>query len=334
MISDKFEDVVSNLIAESAPMTRDQSVNALSNTKVVVEKLAQISDSLNGDKAGKGEFYKLDARYGIEPANTVFVYSNRPTIAVNVTGELTADFMYQKPKDSELRYSDDLVEVLGGTGVTSIGKNCFNGLTTLKTAIFKNVTTVGQGAFANCTALADVNIENCTDLGASAFMACSSIEEINIPKVKSLKDKVFLDCINLKRMNIEGCDSIASSTILCNGGMTADFKLEYVNFGAARTTVPSIVSNAHRNFANADIIIPFALYDEWRSKDVWKLLPNVGATLIPYNKRRQLRQQDLDNKLSMITKSLEDISTIGDSDYGIEDIKDRVDSIIQALKSL
>ena len=67
----------------------------------------------------------------------------------------------------------NLTKIIIGDGVTTIGKNAFNGCSSLYVTIGNSVTTIGELAFHDCRSLTYVTIPNSvTTIGKNAFRGC------------------------------------------------------------------------------------------------------------------------------------------------------------------
>lgn len=89
-------------------------------------------------------------------------------------------------------------------GVTSIGRNAFNGCEQLKSVtIGNNVTSIGYYSFNKCKSLTNINIpDSVTSIDSYAFAECS-MASITIPdSVTTMGDRVFYRCKNLKNVTI------------------------------------------------------------------------------------------------------------------------------------
>lgn len=119
---------------------------------------------------------------------------------------------------------------LGGTTVTHIGPNAFNGcqrltsvklpnsITTIEKGAFcgcerlksitlpANLKSIGKGAFYNCSGLKSVTFpDGLTQIGFRAFAGCSNLTSITIPaSVKNMGDEMFKWCDGLKELYFLG----------------------------------------------------------------------------------------------------------------------------------
>ncbi len=115
-----------------------------------------------------------------------------------------------------------------GEGVTSIGKNAFEGCSSLASVTIGNsVTSIGGNAFSYCTGLASVNIpSSVTSIGSEAFYHCSGLTSVTIGSgVTSIGGNAFRDCTSLTSITIpnsvtsigwsafSGCSGLTSVTI-------------------------------------------------------------------------------------------------------------------------
>jgi len=176
-------------------------------------------------------------------------------------------------------------------GVTSINDSAFNNCYSLASiTIPKSVTSIGGNAFRECHSLASITIpEGVTSIGGSAFMECHSLASITIPEgVTSIGGNAFQRCYSLASITIpKSVTSIGSSafygcyplaTITIPEGVTSIgaytfgscYSVRYYDFTAC-TKVPTLASfNAFLNIpTDCEMLIPAALYDEWRAATNW-----------------------------------------------------------------
>ena len=121
----------------------------------------------------------------------------------------------------------NLTKIIIGDGVTTIGKNAFNGCSSLYVTIGNSVTTIGELAFHDCRSLTYVTIPNSvTTIGKNAFDRCSSLTSVTLGNsVTTIGGYAFRDCSSLTSVTIgnsvttieelafDGCGSLTSVTI-------------------------------------------------------------------------------------------------------------------------
>ena len=121
----------------------------------------------------------------------------------------------------------NLTKIIIGDGVTTIGKNAFNGCSSLYVTIGNSVTTIGELAFHDCRSLTYVTIPNSvTTIGKNAFDRCSSLTSVTLGNsVTTIGGYAFRDCSSLTSVAIgnsvttieelafDGCSSLTSVTI-------------------------------------------------------------------------------------------------------------------------
>lgn len=98
----------------------------------------------------------------------------------------------------------DIIRVVVGKGVTSIGSCAFAGCDNLREVIFEGtrVTSIGWGAFLNCTRLYSISLPvNLSHVGKAAFANCRSLDRIRIPAQCRVEDQAFASCDNLQSID-------------------------------------------------------------------------------------------------------------------------------------
>ena len=93
------------------------------------------------------------------------------------------------------------------SSVTSLGDDCFNGCTSLKSiTIPSSVTTLGKNCFASCYELTSITIpSSVTKLGEACFKLCVGLTSITIPSsVTSLGSYCFRECRSLESIYFIG----------------------------------------------------------------------------------------------------------------------------------
>ena len=100
-------------------------------------------------------------------------------------------------------YAGNILKVVIGNGVTSIGNYAFMDCGEIKTVVLPDgVTRIGNGAFRYCTNLSSVKMpQGLQTIGASAFYSCKNLIEATIPNsVTSIGSDAFEYCQSLSRI--------------------------------------------------------------------------------------------------------------------------------------
>lgn len=137
-----------------------------------------------------------------------------------------------------------VTELIIPDSVTSIGNNAFRKYEHLTSVtIHGGVTSIGSCAFQDCTNLSNVNIgDGVTSIGDTAFWGCTSLTSVEIPaSVTSIEGYVFYRCTNCLKYDFSTHTSVPTL------GFVAFYEIN----------------------ANAKIIVPDALYDEWIAATNW-----------------------------------------------------------------
>ena len=167
-------------------------------------------------------FGMLHASNGSAGKNVKWNLSRDGVLVISGSGPM-------KDFGGSLPYRADFVKrALIEEGVTSIGKNTFNGCKNLMDVnISSTVTSIGEQAFRGCKNLAYVVIPNsvetvkkqafkdCKSLGSvemkfgcvtieeEAFVGCSSLSSVSIPEsVRTIGKDAFKDCSYLNTLNV------------------------------------------------------------------------------------------------------------------------------------
>ena len=105
------------------------------------------------------------------------------------------------------------------TGLTQIGRNCFQNTGLTSVAVPSSVNTdIGNYAFADCAALSSVTIaEGVTGVGTNTFQNCTQIAEIHLPStVDTIGNYAFNGCTSLVSINIPAAVSKLGTYVFQN----------------------------------------------------------------------------------------------------------------------
>jgi hypothetical protein len=112
------------------------------------------------------------------------------------------------------------VTIQTGTEVATIGKNAFEGCTSLTSVTFDVkldlLKTIEDQAFMGCNKLTSVTIPNgVISIGFQAFMNCTSIASVTLPaSLTTIGDQAFISCVALTSLTIpNGVTKIGASSI-------------------------------------------------------------------------------------------------------------------------
>ena len=105
------------------------------------------------------------------------------------------------------RRREKIASVVIGNGVTSIGREAFDGCTGLTSVVIPDsVTTIGDYAFYYCSDMTGITIPgSVTSIGKAAFYDCTGLTSVVIPDgVTSIGALAFSDCTGLTGITIPG----------------------------------------------------------------------------------------------------------------------------------
>lgn len=122
-------------------------------------------------------------------------------------------------------YLEQVEIVVIEAGVTTVGKNAFQGCTNLKTVTLPDgLTSIGDAAFYHCDALTEVTLpESLTSIGKNAFGFCA-LTKLDIPaKVTNIGESAFYKCAALTEITVneENTAYSAEEGVLFNKDKTA-----------------------------------------------------------------------------------------------------------------
>lgn len=169
----------------------------------------------------------------------------------------------------------------------SVFASCFS---LREVVILKNITELPNNAFASCGSLSKVSLpDSVISLNSNAFENCFSLREFDSPNgLNNISALSFSSCKSLTRINIPGEDVYISNSAFngCTSLETISFKGNVILIGSSAfsncqnalyydfsncTSVPSLSNtNAFTNIpSDCKIIVPDALYDEWKAATNW-----------------------------------------------------------------
>ena len=105
-----------------------------------------------------------------------------------------------------------------------------------------------SGAFSNCHSLASLNLPNLREIGDRSFERNNKLLEVTLPKATNIGERAFADCGRLRYVYFTGCSEIPH------------LKEPNAFYGLSE---------------DAAIIVPHALYDEWRATTNWSEIANM-----------------------------------------------------------
>jgi hypothetical protein len=171
-------------------------------------------------------------------------------------------------------YCNMLQAVEIGNNVTSIGGSAFYNCYSLASVVIgNNVTSIGGTAFYNCYSLASIVIpDSITSIGGSAFYSCQSLASVVIGNNVTSIVAAFFNCYSLASVVIpDSVTSIGANAFYnCYGMAFYDFR--------ASKSVPTLSSTTafYNKPSDCKIVVPDALYDEWKAATNWsKFASNI-----------------------------------------------------------
>ena len=311
-----FRDDIETMLAIGQPIHEDQSQDVVTNAKDVFLAIADKCDSMDqalGNKAndsdvvhktevdstlvigsdnpvaGKGvvdAVSQFHPRYLVEDNKTVLSQADGTRSIVNTTTSLT----YNDVKN----VSDHAVGVYLGSGVTSIGRECFSFCEEIKKVDLANVTSIGRQAFVCNFALTELIADKVETLDSAVFGSCRALKLAKFPALQYISQEAFEECESLEYIYLPSIQGIESQAFLnCTS-------LKVIDFGNELTAVPEI--------AGADIfgsvpqscvlIIPDALFEVWKA--AWTQTGLGDYHYVSWSDWQYVRHMDLDAALEEI----------------------------------
>ena len=125
-------------------------------------------------------------------------------------------------------YSNDVMAIRIGSGVTNIGVNAFANCTSIRyVTIPSGVTSIGDSAFYNCYSLTSLSIPSgVTSIGNSAFYTCCTISTLEIPaSVTSIGNSAFSSCYSITEYHFLRTESVPTLGTTAFASIMSDCKI-------------------------------------------------------------------------------------------------------------
>ncbi|NHM16427.1 leucine-rich repeat protein [Eggerthellaceae bacterium zg-887] len=195
------------------------------------------------------------------------------TLTISGSGAMPNWFVYDPDHSYDVlppwaSYQDDIVEVVIGEGITTVGDYAFYRYGLIqRVSLPKSLKIIGEGAFGYCVELEGVRIPSgVRQIGDIAFVGCRLIKELDFPTtMDSLGVGVLEWCRSLERVslpqNLKEIPAVLFSGCYCLKSIT-------IPYG-----VTTIGSNAFEDCNLTEIVIPATLVEikpwafEWAIKD-------------------------------------------------------------------
>ena len=197
----------------------------------------------------------------------------------------------------------NIIQVILPDSIERIGKNAFNGCSSLEKVSFgKSLRTIEGKAFYECGKLGAVTVPNClTSIGEKAFYYCSSLASINIPNgITDIGDGAFSSCHSLKSIIIPNsiksigdrvfyfCQSLTSITIADSVVNIGDSAFECCSSLTSINIPDSVTSIGEKAFSNCYLLTSITIPDSVTSigNGVFSVCSSLTNVTIPKNMQR------------------------------------------------
>lgn len=230
--------------------------------------------------------------------NLTWTLYNDGEIRIDGTGAM---YNYGYSRAPWIAYEDEIMTVIIGNGVTTIGDFAFDGCYSLTSIeIPDSVTTIGDVAFQGCESLTSVTIpDSVTTIGEYAFAYCSSLTSVTIPdSVTTIGNNTFFACSSLTSVTIPDsvttigeyafwcCDSLTSVTI-GNSVTTIGSSAFYYCDSLASVTIPdSVTTIGYDAFSGCDSLTDVyygGTYEDWSGISIGSNNEDLTEANIHYN---------------------------------------------------
>lgn len=311
-----FRDDIATMIAIGQPIHEDQSQDVVTNAKDVFLAIADKCDSMDqalGNKAndsdvvhktevdstlvigsdnpvaGKGvvdAVSQFHPRYLVEDSKTVLSLADGTRAIINATNTLS--------NNNVSSVSEHATGVYIGSGVTSLGRECFAMCEEITKVDLANVKDIGRQAFVCNFALTELIANKVEMIDDATFGDCRALKVAKFPKLQYIGQEAFEDCAGLEYVYLPSIQDIENFAFLnCTS-------LKVVDFGNELTGVPLLASgNAFNNVPTSCVfVVPDALYDEW--KTAWESEGLGDYKIVSWSDWQYVRHLDLDAALEAI----------------------------------
>lgn len=179
------------------------------------------------------------------------------------------------------QYLNRLFKISIPNGITRIDKYAFLRCFNLRyLSLPSSCTSINESAFNLCSAFTAVSIPNsCTSMARSAFASCTALRAITLPpQLTALSYALFSDVKGLQTVVVPKTVTTVYDSSLYN--CTYLFKVDF----SRHESVPTLeAQTAFSSSTGVKIIVPDALYDQWKSAANWTNLVNNIVKASEYN---------------------------------------------------
>ena len=212
------------------------------------------------------------------------------TKTLTISGSGAMNDYYTAPWNS---YAENILKVVIGNGVTSIGDYAFEDCSEIKTVVLPDgVTSIGDGAFSGCTNLSSVKMpQGLQTIGASAFYSCKNLIEATIPNsVTSIGSNAFMYCQSLSRVilpnKLEKIEDntfyycISLETVVIPTGVTTIEKNAFSNCDRlSAVTIPGTVTSiGDKVFSSCSVLKTVTIPNSVQTLGKWVVYNCVSLT--------------------------------------------------------
>lgn len=222
--------------------------------------------------------------------NNLTYYYAESTKTLTISGSGAMNDYYTAPWNS---YAENILKVVIGNGVTSIGDYAFEDCSEIKTVMLPDgVTSIGDGAFSGCTNLSSVKMpQGLQTIGASAFYSCKNLIEATIPNsVTSIGSNAFMYCQSLSRVilpnKLEKIEDntfyycISLETVVIPTGVTTIEKNAFSNCDRlSAVTIPGTVTSiGDKVFSSCSVLKTVTIPNSVQTLGKWVVYNCVSLT--------------------------------------------------------